>query len=465
MNGVNGDGKCGDDLNWTLSDGILTIDGSGAMYDYDKYEAPWDVYQKDIKEVVIDEDVTSIGDFAFAHCSNLKGVEFSHTVERIGRQAFYRCKNLKSIFIPDSVTFIGRAPFGRCQKLASIEVEKNNSYYVSIDGVLFDHNVSTLLQYPDAKANESYPIPNTVTTIAAYAFASATKMKVIIPDSVKTIEEYAFQFCDDLTNVTIPDSVTSIGKGAFVNCSGLTSVFYQGTQAITTSGVFSDSPSLTTVCVPHNYQSPTFCGKTINSTLETCQVFQKMFNDCFKGACVDGKLVYEKRENATDWEKQTNSCVKYQCSTNGPVAWSLCNSSDDTTKMCLKDQCVTKQSSNNQVYVKAEMNYGVSVLDIKTDEILKSLKEQCQIQTDGITVGWETDKQGYVSYITFYLKDFETGKNIVSKVLDVCKGKGCGVLAQVKDIKVYNPEQSGVENIHVNMILTVLAMLFFVMAL
>ena len=146
--------------------------------------------------------VTSIGDWTFAYCYSLTSITIPDSVTSIGRYAFSDCDSLTSITIPESVTSIGLVAFEGCHSLTSINVDENNKNYSSQDGVLFNKGKTELIQYPAGNERTSYGIPNSVTSIG----------------------DDAFSYCDSLTNITIPDSVTSIGGNAFYSCDSLTSI-------------------------------------------------------------------------------------------------------------------------------------------------------------------------------------------------------------------------------------------------
>ncbi|GHT51672.1 hypothetical protein AGMMS49982_09730 [Bacteroidia bacterium] len=182
-------------------DSVLTVSGTGAMADYYSV-APWYSSSTAIKAVIIDEDVTRIGNYAFYGCSGLTG----------------------ALTIPNSVTAIGDRAFSGCSGLTAINVDVNNANYVSDDGVLFNKNKTMLIQCP-AKKTGAYTIPNSVTAIGDYAFyiCSGLTGALTIPNSVTAIGDYAFYGCSGLTGaLTIPNSVTAIGDYAFYICSGLT---------------------------------------------------------------------------------------------------------------------------------------------------------------------------------------------------------------------------------------------------
>ena len=115
-------GTCGENLTWTLDDeGTLTISGTGDMYDYDNGGSPF--YENtDIKKIVIESGVTSIGGWAFSWCDALESVTIGNSVTSIGEGAFYSCSSLESITIPDSVTSIGDYAFYNCKSLESITI-------------------------------------------------------------------------------------------------------------------------------------------------------------------------------------------------------------------------------------------------------------------------------------------------------------------------------------------------------
>ena len=269
-------GSCGTNLTWTLNTetGVLTISGTGEMTNY-KFEsniAPWWVgYASSIKQIVLEEGITRIGNSAFQACSQLTTttITIPNSVVTIGEQAFYGCNvtqviipngithiearafygsGLTSLDIPASVTTIEGQAFYNCGKMTAIHVDLENPNYKDIDGVLYNKEGTNFILYPIGKTAESYTIPdetiyigdyafagcknvlsvmipNNVTTIGNNAFASCTKLaSIIIPNHVTTIGNYAFENCSKLTSLEIPNSVISIGDRAFFNCVGLTSL-------------------------------------------------------------------------------------------------------------------------------------------------------------------------------------------------------------------------------------------------
>lgn len=109
---ANDDNKCGENLTWEFADGILTISGTGDMYDYSSADpAPWSAKNNDISEITVLDGVTSIGDNAFHSCCAASIDLQCTSLVSIGKNAFSRCTTLTSIFIPDSVQSIGSEAF------------------------------------------------------------------------------------------------------------------------------------------------------------------------------------------------------------------------------------------------------------------------------------------------------------------------------------------------------------------
>ena len=122
--------------------------------------------------------------------------------------AFFACSSLTSITIPDGVAHIGMYAFSGCDSLTAIHVDSENQYYMAMDDVLFSKDRKTLLQYPNGKSDQSYSIPDGVTSIEDFAFSNCSSLtSIIIPDSVTSIGRYAFYGCFSLTPVTIPNSI------------------------------------------------------------------------------------------------------------------------------------------------------------------------------------------------------------------------------------------------------------------
>ena len=155
----------------------------------------------------------------------------------------------------NSVTRIGDRAFDACDRLTAITVEALNSSYSSVEGVLFDQSQTTLIRCPEGKAG-SYIVPNSVTSIAEYTFASCNRLtSITIGNNVTSLGMFAFASCSSLTNAPLPGGVTSIGSLAFSRCTNLTSLSIPDTVTNLGDYAFEICPNLKSVSIGNGVTS------------------------------------------------------------------------------------------------------------------------------------------------------------------------------------------------------------------
>ena len=279
-------GECGESVVWHLNNqGVLTISGAGAMKDYSWGSSPFADYGDTIREIIIEEGIYNIADYAFTNCYLVESVAISDGVVWIGHSSFYNCHNLKSIEIPGSVTNIGDSTFASCTSLAEIVFAGNaptiiSSAFQDVTAEVFypENNSWTedvLLDYGGTLTWTPYYVApevvdsgscgdnltwsldsNGLLTVSGtgdmydyvwgespfYYYPGITS--VIVEDGVTSIGDCAFFVCYDLTTVTIPDSVTTIGDSAFSACYELTTVTIPDSVTTIGNSAFSACPSL-----------------------------------------------------------------------------------------------------------------------------------------------------------------------------------------------------------------------------
>ena len=251
---------------------ILTISGTDMPnYKLSTY-TPWYYMEREmIKKVIIMNGVTNIGDKAFQYYPGITSVTIGNSVTRIGEYAFNGCSGLTSITIPNSVTSIGKYAFEGCSGLNSITI--GNS--MTIIGNRAFWGCSGLSSIIVEEGNSKYDSRNNCNAIIETQSNTLILgcKNTIIPNTVTSIKNYAFQNCLGLTSITIPNSVTTIGSDAFYGCSSLTSVNIGNSMTNIEARAFKYSPSLASIIIDKentNYDSRNNCNAIIykkNNTL------------------------------------------------------------------------------------------------------------------------------------------------------------------------------------------------------
>ena len=258
-------GNCGPGLSWSFSGGVLTISGSGDMYDYPEHlhgpesgnelAQPWFHLKPSITSIVINEGVTSIGAGAFWGCNALTSVSIPGSVQRIGFAAFADDTALGSVAIPNGV--IGEAAFIRCSGMRTVTIGPGvtavgisafesctglNGVYISDVAswcrIYFGGNKASPLEYAhnlylNGALVTNLTIPGGVTKVGDYAFEHCFSLtSVTIPEGCTTIGEYAFNNCQNIATASLPNSLTTIGSFAFASCARMPTAIPAGVSYI-----------------------------------------------------------------------------------------------------------------------------------------------------------------------------------------------------------------------------------------
>ncbi|MEE1012275.1 MAG: leucine-rich repeat domain-containing protein, partial [Acutalibacteraceae bacterium] len=463
-------GDCGAEGNnatWTLdSDGLLTIRGTGAMEDYIGYSAPWySGISIDIKNVVVENGVTSIGNYAFQNCKNLEKVTLPDSITGIGSRAFDMCRSMTEINIPDNVTSIGsdafhyctslteitipagvtrieEGVFYHCSNLTNINLPKNLEYIGSVAMGMCE-NLKKLI-IPDgvtAIADNTFygaglteiTIPDSITAIGDYAFYSCSGLtEITIPNSVTAIAEGAFAFCSSLTEITIPDSVTVIGKAAFYSCSGLTEITIPDSVTTIGESAFLDCSKLATVNVPCVWDGTLYSfddAVTLNLNVHKfteykqtkapkCDAVGEEISECDHGCGATDKRDVPVVDH--DWLNNYGFCA------NGCGA--ECPHENFTDGIC--DDCGIPKADYTAYF--DVMNRYNSLLDKNKDDLTDSAKEYIRAEVQKIAdeyLGGQGIKNNYSEKEQHILDGITDGFNKICDYIE--KGVADGTIVKV----------------------------------
>ncbi|GBU28092.1 hypothetical protein R84B8_01650 [Treponema sp. R8-4-B8] len=264
---------------------------------------------KKLTKIKFPKSLTSIGDHAFNDCTSIEEIIFSEGLISIGSSAFDGCKRLRKIIFPESLTFIEFWAFKECKKITSVKipknltnidyftfvdctglteinVDKNNPIYCSLDGVLFDKAMTTLLFFPPGK-NGSYSVPEGIISISSSAFHNYKLTGITFPQSVLSINSRGLngkkltsitvnklnpRFCSidgvlfdkkinslllyprnkNKTDYIVPNGIEYIDKSSFYKCKHLVNITFPDSLELIDENAFAECEELKTVTLPMN---------------------------------------------------------------------------------------------------------------------------------------------------------------------------------------------------------------------
>ena len=257
-------GTCGDSLFWSVANNILSITGSGDMYDYGsglenddgeiEAPAPWDEFCDEIHTIRMDDGITSIGDYAFMFMENLTEIELPSSLTSIGSYSLYwlpiteiripegvvdigeyglgHCHYLTEVYFPSTLRSVGKAAFYENYSIERVHIPDLESWFqiqfTSFFSTPFSKYTDTLL-YVDGVPVTDIVVPESITVIGEGQFDLYSSMTSLqLHDNITSIGAYAFD-CDrgaiQMTQLIIPESVEYIGDGAFRYWSHLSDIY------------------------------------------------------------------------------------------------------------------------------------------------------------------------------------------------------------------------------------------------
>ncbi len=209
------------------SDGNLVLEGSGPVYGTFMDE-PMEPYFNDIKTLTVGEEITSLNGLVFTNCKNLETVKLPKSFH-ITEDNFMNCSHLKRFIVdPD-----------------------NPNHAADAAGALYNKAMTVLYKYVTGSSSTAYNVANGTEVIWEYAFSNCAPLeKVVLPDSVTTIQDEAFIHCLALREINLPNSLTSLGGNAFFNCRSLQQITLPDQLTRIRAYTFMQCVEMTSVSIP-----------------------------------------------------------------------------------------------------------------------------------------------------------------------------------------------------------------------
>ncbi len=265
---------------FTLSPGVLSlphaIDVDGTNYTVYSVGASAFSGKTGITSLLLTStEIENLGNSAFSNCTGITSVTFSGSIRTIGTNVFNLINALTTVTIPEDSALIsigerafasqlgvtsialprnleslGTSAFGG--SLSEITVSSLNTHFTAIDNVLYNKDVTELILYPRGKADSTYVMPSTVTSVRTYAMVRCQARFMTFSENLETIGDYAFDSAS-IVNLILPASVDTIGAAAFMYCGSLIRVVLQSTTPpsySSSSNIFTQSNNILKIFVP-----------------------------------------------------------------------------------------------------------------------------------------------------------------------------------------------------------------------
>ncbi len=195
------------------------------MFTKDMTELVWYSNQNTADKYNIPNGVTTINAGAFRACRSLINLTIADTVKNIEDNAFAGMTHMENLTIPDNVSEIGESVFLGCWNLKDVSVGKDNKYFTTQDGILFDKDMTEIIVCPTKNTITDYKIPAGIKKIRPYAFFNSINLeRVDIPQSVTEIGEGAFYNCYKLASINLPDKIDTIAESTFWGCGNIVKI-------------------------------------------------------------------------------------------------------------------------------------------------------------------------------------------------------------------------------------------------
>ena len=322
--------------------------------------------------------VTSIGSDAFYDCRNLRSVVIPEGVVSVGMFAFCYCTKLESVVFPDSLVSLGAQAFAYNYRLKTVEVSPDHPVFAVENRALVNRQEQELIYVLDRQDPGTYTVAQGIRKIGDNAFSSCFFSSIILPDSVTSVGDFAFSFCENLTEMILPDGVTDVGFQEFFGCKKLESITIPDSVTRIGSGVFGDNPALTDVRISPDHPAYEMIGHllvdrreqkivmALNSTpvvFEIPEGIQKIRSLAFQGSSALTELIVP--EGVTDMGSGAFSgCFRLRVVT---LPASLTEIGEEAFEYCHEDLLIKAPAGSTAEEYAREKGYRFEALPESAD--------------------------------------------------------------------------------------------------
>lgn len=182
-------------------------------------------------------------------CQKLTELALPESCETVTTGAIQSCDNLESVHLSKAVREFPGNIFASCPNLKVIDIDAENPFFTSVEGIVFSKDMSKLLKYPAGNSNKTYTVPTTVQIIGEHAFEYSVIEGVVLPTTLTSIEDFSFSCCKQLEKMVIPSSVTHLGYDTFLLCEHLSEITLSPNIEKIKGGTFSNCISLSEITI------------------------------------------------------------------------------------------------------------------------------------------------------------------------------------------------------------------------
>lgn len=161
-----------------------------------------------LSNLILPNSLKQIGNKAFMRCYNLAFIAFNDDIEAIGEESFRFCGKLKVVRFGKGISVIPSSSFNDCDKLAIFDVDSQNRFFSTLDGILYDKKKTKMIRCPEGCSSDLITVPASVETIEAWCFSRCLNLvDVVLPKHLKKIGPYAFNDCRNILSLTLGDEI------------------------------------------------------------------------------------------------------------------------------------------------------------------------------------------------------------------------------------------------------------------